>query len=126
MPPIPKPARSRRASETLELVHPIRVALNCIHGVRVWRNNVGMLEDRNGRPVRYGLAIGSADLVGLVRCGLWARFFALEVKRPGHRPTEEQHAWLKTVRELGGFACVVETVEQATAAVLRCREGDCE
>lgn len=42
-------------------------------GVRLWRNNVGVLQDETGRPVRYGLAndskalnekLKSSDLVG--------------------------------------------------------------
>jgi hypothetical protein len=42
-------------------------------GVRLWRNNVGVLENRDGRPVRYGLAndtkalnkeLKSGDLIG--------------------------------------------------------------
>lgn len=69
-------------------------------GVRLWRNNVGVLEDKNGRPVRYGLAndtpelnrrIKSSDLIGwrrlvvtpaLVGCVV-AQFVARECKRPG-------------------------------------------
>lgn len=31
-------------------------------GVRLFRNNVGVLQDANGRPVRYGLANDSAQL----------------------------------------------------------------
>lgn len=42
-------------------------------GARLWRNNVGVLVDANGRPVRYGLAndsralnekLKSSDLIG--------------------------------------------------------------
>jgi hypothetical protein len=42
-------------------------------GIKLWRNNVGVLKDDKGRPVRYGLAndsaavnrsIKSADLIG--------------------------------------------------------------
>ena len=44
------------------------------HGSRLWRNNSGVLPDRTGRPVRYGLAneskelnkvLKSSDLIGL-------------------------------------------------------------
>jgi hypothetical protein len=128
MPILPIVRKPKRRSETVELVHPIRIALNKLPGVRVWRNNSGVLKDPFGTPVRYGLGTGSADLIGLC-CRPWtpapspARFLALEVKRRGEYPTVDQAAWLRCVRELGGFACVVHSVDEALAAVQRCREG---
>jgi hypothetical protein len=57
-----------------ELTKAILDALNAgVTGVWVWRNNVGVLMDENGRPVRFGLAndspavnkvLKSSDLVG--------------------------------------------------------------
>jgi hypothetical protein len=99
--------------------HPIQqqIRIACSRGpVRLWRNNVGALRDENGRLVRYGLCPGSADLIGLKRLpsGL-GRFVALEVKRPGGRPTTEQRNWLATVEEMGGLAAVVRSVEEADA-----------
>ena len=91
----------------------IRIA--CSRGpVRLWRNNVGALRDENGRLVRYGLCPGSADLIGLqcLPSGL-GRFVALEVKRPGAPATPEQLNWLATVREMGGLADLVHSVEEA-------------
>jgi hypothetical protein len=112
--------RPARRNETRDLTHPIRAALNAIPGVRVWRNNVGFARAENGgAPIRYGLAAGSADLIGIVD----GRFFALEVKWPGGKPTREQSSWLRTVLELGGFAAVVGSVGDARAAVARCRLG---
>jgi hypothetical protein len=32
--------------------------------VRLYRNNTGTLRDQHGRPVTFGLAVGSADLIG--------------------------------------------------------------
>ena len=112
-------APTTRRNETRELTHPIRAALNVLPGVRVWRNTQGY--DRRTKTV-YGLAVGSADLVGLVD----SRFVALEVKWPDEKPDEDQVAWLATVRELGGFACVVHSVDEALAAVARCRAGASE
>lgn len=132
----PKPPRRR--SETRELVHPIRAMLNAMPGVRLWRNNSGMLKDHRGTPIRYGLGEGSADLVGLVtfervtprytidaEAGVetFARFFALEVKLPGKKPGASQRMWLQTVRTLGGFAAVVHDLQEASDAVSRCRAG---
>lgn len=37
------------------------------HGITLWRNNVGTLPDRNGRPVRFGLANDSAQLNAVLK-----------------------------------------------------------
>lgn len=69
-------------------------------GVRLFRNNVGVLKDETGRPVRFGLAndsaevnrrIKSSDLIGWRRLlivpemvgTVVAQFVARECKRPG-------------------------------------------
>jgi hypothetical protein len=127
----PKPRRN----ETREILVPVRARLNSILGVRVARNNVGVLEWAPGKKLRYGLGHGSADLVGIVTVSVWfvagaiwtvstfGRAFALEVKRPGVKPKPEQVAWLAAFRRLGGFAAVVHSVEEGIAAVERCRKG---
>lgn len=73
------------------------------------------------------------------------RMVALEVKRPGEAPTPaeliayrsrpwksidadrkrllDQEAWLEDVRKHGGFACFVDSVESARAAIARARTG---
>lgn len=116
-------------SET-EILQSIRVALAKLDGCTVFRNNSGKLPDAHGRWVTYGLGIGSADLVGIVRtlCRDCAsgRFFALEVKRPGAKESPDQARWIKTVRQLGGFATIVHSVDEALSAVGRCRLGECE
>jgi hypothetical protein len=95
-------------------------------GMRLWRNNVGQLNDENGRPVRYGLAndspqvnkvMKSADLIG-IRPVLVTRahegqtigqFVSIECKAEGWRyagtPREEaQQNWATLVLSLGGDA----------------------
>jgi hypothetical protein len=95
-------------------------------GVRLYRNNVGVLRDANGRPVRYGLAndskqlnevLKSADLIG------WrpvlieprhvgttiAQFVSRECKPPLWRYTDTEHeraqlAWAELVTVAGGDA----------------------
>lgn len=83
-------------------------------GVTLWRNNVGVLKDRTGRPVRYGLAndnpalndeVKSADLIGWRRVhigahhvGLYiAQFVSRECKEPGwtYSGTNHERAQLK-------------------------------
>jgi len=98
----------------------IRLALGSL-GMVFWRNNTGVFRD-GGRFVRFGLAVGSADLIGIVE----GRFCALEVKQPGKRATIEQAKWLKVVRLYGGFGAVVTSVQEALEAVERCRDGGCE
>lgn len=77
----------------------------------LWRNNVGF--DRDHR-MRYGLCVGSSDLIGLTANG---RFVALEVKTDTGKPTREQKLYLSLVAKLGGIAQVVRSVEDAMNAI---------
>jgi len=80
----------------------IRMELSRL-GARIWRNNSGMLRDANGTPVRYGLCVGSSDLIGIYK----GRFIAIEVKQPNKKPTSEQVNFIRIVRENGGLADVL-------------------
>lgn len=99
----------------------IRLALADEPGLVLWRNNVGIAEHRGAR-VRYGLAVGSADLVGILN----GRFVALEIKTPTGRASAEQKLWLALVRQRGGFAAVVRSIDEARRAIARARLGDSE
>lgn len=82
-----------------------RIALSRA-GAVLWRNNVGTAEHwtpRGVQRVRYGLAEGSADLVGIIG----GRFVAVEVKAHDGRIAAEQEQWLALVRRNGGFATVL-------------------
>ncbi len=61
-----------------------RLCIGSLPFVRLYRNNVGTLLDRNGTPVSYGLAVGSADTIGIV--APLGRFLSIEWKRPGWTP----------------------------------------
>ena len=102
------------------LLKKIRQAINLDGRARIVRNTVGFDSERK---VHYGLGIGSADLVGLLRSG---RVFTLEVKAPGGRVQPEQAAWLAAVRRWGGFAAIVRSVAEALAALDRAEAGACE
>lgn len=98
--------------------------------VRMMRNNVGQLEDKTGRPVVYGLGVGSCDLIGhiAVRVSVvfpdgtsdmyvrqTARAFGIELKAPGKRPSPDQVAWMNTKRQQGwaiGWADSLEGVKE--------------
>lgn len=99
----------------------IRLALNETGRVRVVRNSVGF--DPQAR-VRYGLGVGSADLVGLLRAS--GRVFAVEVKTATGRLSPDQRRWLQALRSLGGFACVARSVPDALAALDRAEQGASE
>jgi len=100
----------------------IRVALSSEPDLVLWRNNVGVAEHQRGARVRYGLAPGTADLVGC----LGGRFVALEVKTATGRLSPEQRSWALVVRRFGGFVAVVRSVDEARAAIARAREGALE
>jgi hypothetical protein len=89
-------------------------------GWRVFRNNVGQLLDARGVPVRYGLMVGSGDLIGwrpvtitpdMVGQTL-AQFVSLEIKGPRGRMSPEQARWAAMVEEAGGLALVVRGAEE--------------
>lgn len=109
------------------LMDAIRLALGQRDDLVLWRNNVGLTEYWDGKSVsvvKYGLANGSADFVGVLMPA--GRFVALEVKTPTGRATAEQLQWLALVRRFGGFACIVRSVEDAHAAVARAKGGASE
>lgn len=121
------PGRSEAAISNL-----VRVEAS-MRGMRLWRNNVGVLNDANGRPVRYGLCndtpalnrkLKSADLIGIDPTPITladvgqprGQFVSFEVKEEGWHYTgtareEAQQAWAVLVLSLGGRAKFV------------CREG---
>ena len=76
----------------------------------LWRNNTGQY----GR-VRFGLGVGGADLVGLVRPH--GRWFALEVKTPSGRLSKAQKNWARAVTDAGGFVACVRSVDEALMAL---------
>lgn len=85
----------------------------------LWHNSTGQVEipraDGGITHLRYGLAVGSADLVGVRRPD--GRFVALEVKSATGRPTPDQLQWLDLVRRCGGIAAVVRSVDEALEVI---------
>lgn len=89
-------------------------------GVRLWRNNVGQLQDLHGRIVRYGVCNpGGADLIGFSPSVIMptdvgqrvAIFTAIEAKTGRLKPTHEQESFLAAVERAGGIARVVRETD---------------
>ena len=120
----PKPERKRVETD---IVHDIMRALSRIRGVRVARNNVGVLEDIRGIPVTYGLGDGSPDLVGIITLGgintflpelaelePWPLTIAIEVKQPKRYPSPKQRTWHAAAKRRGLRVGVARSKEDAT------------
>jgi len=92
---------------------------------RVFRNNTGTLRDQHGRPVSFGLAKGSADLIGWRTITITpemvgqqvAVFTSIEVKSATGRLRPEQQQWLDAVQAAGGIAGVARSVGDALRIV---------
>ena len=103
-----------------------QIRLACGTGsTRLFRNNTGTLRDANGRPVQFGLAKGSADLIGWTTRTITADmvgqriavFTSIEVKTPTGRVSPEQRQWLEAVQAAGGIAGVARSVDDALRIV---------
>lgn len=112
----------RMANAETNIQQRIRLALGTRPDVRLFRNQVGQLPDpRTGRPVQFGLAKGSADIVGWTTKTIteddlgksYAIFTSIEVKTSTGRLTGLQQNWLHTVQTAGGFAGVARSPEDA-------------
>jgi hypothetical protein len=94
-----------------QILRSIMLALGNEEGFRLWRNNTGVLSDVTGRAVKFGLAPGSADIIGIL--APYGRMICLEVKSETGRVREEQEGWGRIIREMGGVYAVVRSVEEA-------------
>ena len=111
------------ANAETTLQQQIRLALGTHPQTRLFRNQVGSLPDpRTGRLVTFGLARGSADLIGWRTITVTADmvgqrlavFTSIEVKTPTGRIRPDQTAWLDAVQPAGGIAGVARSVDDAT------------
>lgn len=117
-----------------KLMREVQIALCKDPLVRLLRNNVGeawagaWYRDSQGRVVipnayriRYGLGVGTSDLIGikselvtLEMVGLrLARFVAIETKGTLTRTRTEQKAFIEVVNTLGGRAGIARSVADA-------------
>ena len=113
---------TRVANAETDIQQRIRLAVGTRSDLRLFRNNTGTLPDpRTGRPVQFGLARGSADLIGWRTITITpemvgqriAVFTSIEVKTTTGHLTPAQQAWMGTVRTAGGIAGVARSVRDA-------------
>lgn len=108
------------------IMHACRAALVETGRVMLWRNSVGADITRG---VKYGLGLGSADLVGLLsgasacpHCGgpvRTGRFVGFEIKAPRGVVEPNQILWHSAVRAASGFVAVVRSPDAALEALDR-------
>mgnify|MGYP001576203111 CR=1 FL=1 len=95
-----------------------------------WQGNTfsivnGNLVSGSARRVVYGLSPGSSDLIGPTSVLIMpnmigqrvAIFTAIECKGERTRATDEQRAFIAMVRQLGGFAGIAKSVDDARQIV---------
>ena len=82
-------------------------------GIFCWRQNTGAVTEGR-RFIRFGPK-GGSDILGVLPGG---RILALEVKRSWTvKVSEAQLAFLEAIRNAGGVAAIVTSVDEARAAV---------
>ena len=110
------------ANAETALQQKIRLAVGTRPDLRLFRNNTGTLPDpRTGRPVEFGLARGSADLIGFRTITITpemvgqrvAVFTSIEVKTPTGRLSEAQSNWMGLISGAGGIAGVARSIQDA-------------
>lgn len=88
-------------------------------GARLFRNQVGVYELKDGRYLTSGLCVGSSDLIGWTLITVTpdmvgktvAVFTAIETKAPKKHATEAQSRFIDAVTFAGGIAGVAHSVE---------------
>lgn len=129
---MPLPERKpRKRTESTAQAETI-AALNRLPGVRVARNNVGRLQDRNGTWVAYGLGVGSPDIVGIYTAELChnplcpvALAFGVEMKSETGKLRHEQELWRDAMQRRGLPTFLARSAEEAVRQVeVWCAEVD--
>jgi len=108
------------------IMRAIQIAVSKQGDCRLLRNNVGVAVTESGSVIRFGLAVGSSDLIGWTPVIITedmigkqvAVFTSIEVKRsPRQKPTQEQLNFLDAVKKAGGIALVACSVEEVLDAL---------
>lgn len=108
-------SKPKEIAMTSEAVVLKRVMLEASRlGLRVWRNHTGGIKDAEGAYHRFGLCVGSSDIIGIAPGG---RFIAIEVKRPGGKPTEQQVIFIDFINKMGGFGIILDDEKKLKPAL---------
>lgn len=107
-------------SSEIELQNQVRLAI-ARPTVKMFRNNVGSIEGKDGRRVTFGLCVGSSDLIGFTTKTITpemvgkqvAIFTALEIKTPTGKVSPAQTKFIDMVNSHGGIGAVVRSVDDA-------------
>lgn len=105
--------KAQRQSES-HILNACLIALSAA-GVMCWRNNTGVLPDRSGRPIHFGLCVGSSDIIAIAPDGV---FVAVECKTAIGQPTDAQVRFLEAVRAHGGRSGIARSGNEAVAIAL--------
>jgi hypothetical protein len=106
----------------------IQLRLSNSRDTRVFRNQVGTYRLEDGRVLRSGLAVGSADLIGWQSITITpemvgqqvAVFLSVEVKSAAGKLSVDQTRWLDAVNKAGGIAIVTRSADDAPTQILKC------
>lgn len=109
-------------NEETKLMRTIMVAISQA-GHTVWRNETGQfwtgkpihkdidtITLANPRMIPVGLCVGSSDLIGITRQGI---FFAVEVKTKTGAISKQQQQFIDHINSTGGKASVCRSVDDA-------------
>lgn len=111
----PRPPK-RRTEATVQAE--VRLALNRLPYVTIWRNARGYDE---GRRVTYGLCPGAADLVGVLTVrGIGVALF-VELKSVRGALEADQITFREVVLRLRALHVVARSADEAVAAVIEAR-----
>jgi len=111
------------ATEETNILNRCLIALSAeIRGL-FFRNNTGQLPDRNGRMIKFGLCVGSSDIIGgtpvIITPDMVGQtvlvFTAVECKTAIGQPTDAQVRFIAAVLRAGGRAGVARSADEAVA-----------
>jgi len=88
---------------------------------RYFRNHVGLIKAADGTVHKFGLTVGSSDIIGFTPITINGKriavFTAIEVKSATGKPSKEQDNFIKMVKDNGGIAGIVRSPEESLALI---------